>query len=93
MSFDCHTEVKAYNLRQPKGRKFTENELKGHRDRCYERYPLKNIDSLTVKEEQTYILLRDKKSLIYWGYPEQDQMCLIFSGNMVLIAGCSGAKK
>lgn len=41
LCFDCHAEVKAYNPHHPKGRKFTEKELKGHRDKCYERYSLK----------------------------------------------------
>jgi 5-methylcytosine-specific restriction endonuclease McrA len=35
LCFDCHAEVKAYNSKHPKGRKFTENELKKHRDLWY----------------------------------------------------------
>ena len=32
-------------------------------------------------------------SLIRWGYPEQDKLCPIFPGNIVLVAGCTGTKK
>ncbi len=95
LCFNCHAEVKAYNPRHPKGRKFTENELKGHRDKCYEMHSLKNTDGSTAKSVKIKHIFqpRDKKSLIHWGYQEQDQMCPIFPGNMVLVAGCSGAKK
>ena len=30
--FDCHAEIHSYNDRHPKGRKFTADELKGHKD-------------------------------------------------------------
>lgn len=95
LCFDCHAEVKAYNPRHPKGRKFTENELKGHRDKCYERYSLKNSDSSTLNPVKMKCIFpsHEKNSLIRWGYPEQDRVCPIFPGNMVLVAGCTGAKK
>jgi hypothetical protein len=35
LCFDCHAEVEHYNPQHPKGRKFTESELKGHRDAWY----------------------------------------------------------
>jgi hypothetical protein len=35
LCLDCHAEVKAYNPHHPKGRKFTESELKKHRDQWY----------------------------------------------------------
>lgn len=35
LCFDCHEEVGAYNPKHPKGRKFTPEELKGHRNRWY----------------------------------------------------------
>lgn len=35
LCFDCHAEVKAYDPRHPKGRKFTETELRAHRDNWY----------------------------------------------------------
>ncbi len=37
LCFDCHAEVRAYDPKHPKGRKFTTSELKGHRDRWYEK--------------------------------------------------------
>jgi hypothetical protein len=37
LCLDCHAEVKAYNSKHPKGRKYTEPELKQHRDRWYEK--------------------------------------------------------
>ncbi len=33
--FDCHQEIGAYDPKHPKGNKFTEAELKAHRDRVY----------------------------------------------------------
>lgn len=35
LCFDCHAEVNHYNPRHPKGRKFSEAELKSHRDNWY----------------------------------------------------------
>jgi len=35
LCFDCHAEVKSYNPKHPKGRKYTSSELKAHRDRWY----------------------------------------------------------
>lgn len=32
LCFDCHAEVNHYNIDHPKGRKFTPEELRGHRD-------------------------------------------------------------
>ncbi|MBN1933067.1 MAG: HNH endonuclease [Anaerolineae bacterium] len=37
LCFDCHAEVQSYNPRHPKGRKYTVEELKGHRDRWYKK--------------------------------------------------------
>ncbi len=37
LCFDCHAEVKAYNPKHPKGRQYTESELRGHRDRWYKK--------------------------------------------------------
>ena len=33
LCFDCHAEVRAYNPKHPKGRKYTESELRQHRNR------------------------------------------------------------
>ena len=35
LCFDCHTDVKSYNDRHPKGKKYTPSELKKHRDAWY----------------------------------------------------------
>jgi len=35
LCFDCHAEVKSYNPRHPKGRKYSEAELEEHRNRWY----------------------------------------------------------
>ena len=35
LCFDCHAEVEHYNPQHPRGRKFTESELKAHRDAWY----------------------------------------------------------
>jgi len=37
LCFDCHADVKAYNPRHPKGRKYTDSELIRHRNRWYEK--------------------------------------------------------
>ena len=37
LCFDCHAEVGSYNLRHPRGTKFTPEELRRHRDRWYEK--------------------------------------------------------
>ena len=37
LCLDCHAEVKAYNPHHPKGRKYTESELKMHRDEWYKK--------------------------------------------------------
>ena len=62
LCFDCHAEVKAYNSHHPKGRKFTEKELKGHRDKCYERYSLKNekVDDSELNSKKMKRILRSR---------------------------------
>jgi HNH endonuclease len=37
LCFDCHAEVKAYNPKHPKGRRYTESELRQHRNRWNEK--------------------------------------------------------
>lgn len=37
LCLDCHAEVKAYDPKHPKGRKYTESELIEHRNRWYEK--------------------------------------------------------
>lgn len=36
LCFDCHANVGNYNIEHPKGRKYTPNELRQHRDNWYE---------------------------------------------------------
>lgn len=47
LCFDCHADVKAYNPKHPKGRRFTESELRAHRDGWYQK----------VREQHTAIPL------------------------------------
>lgn len=35
--FDCHADMKSYDFKHPKGNKYTEAELRQHRDRWYEK--------------------------------------------------------
>ena len=95
LCFDCHAEVKSYNHHHPKGRRFTEKELKGHRDKCYERYSLKNSGSTTLNTEKPKSIFppQENMPLIRWGYPEQDKLCPVCPGNIVLVAGYTGSKK
>ncbi len=37
LCFDCHADVKAYNNKHPKGKKYTESELIKHRDGWYKK--------------------------------------------------------
>jgi hypothetical protein len=46
LCLNCHAEVKAYNPNHPKGRAYSESELKGHRDRWYAK--VTNSGSITV---------------------------------------------
>ncbi|MEZ4591594.1 MAG: HNH endonuclease [Chloroflexota bacterium] len=53
LCFDCHAEVKAYNPKHPKGRKYTDSELRAHRNRWYEKTkntfgPLANPDYIEL---------------------------------------------
>jgi hypothetical protein len=43
LCFDCHAEVKAYNPKHPKGRKYTNSELRQHRNRWYEKVKNENL--------------------------------------------------
>ena len=43
LCLDCHAEVKAYDPKHPKGRRYTESELGQHRDRWYEKVRSENL--------------------------------------------------
>lgn len=49
LCLDCHAEVKAYNPKHPKGRKYTETELIEHRNRWYEK--IRNKSFMLVHPE------------------------------------------
>jgi hypothetical protein len=49
LCFDCHAEVKAYNPKHPKGRQYTNSELKQHRDRWYNK--VRNNQFITTTPE------------------------------------------
>ncbi len=53
LCFDCHAEVRAYDPKHPKGKKFTESELKRHRDEWYKKVALTGI----VATNEEYIEL------------------------------------
>lgn len=59
LCFECHADVRAYDPKHPKGRKYTVSELKGHRDRWYEK--VRNSQALTTNPE--YIEL-DRKLFV-----------------------------
>jgi hypothetical protein len=56
--FDCHADVKSYNERHPKGRKYSVGELKAHRDNWYR----KVASSTGPVADATYVEL-DRKTL------------------------------
>ena len=94
LCFDCHAEVNSYNLRHPKGRKFTERELKGHRDRCYaQQSPLIQKKITHFEKSQPIFERKECNIATSWGYLLQDRLCPIFPGNLILIAGTTGMKK
>jgi hypothetical protein len=39
--FDCHADVEHYNIKHPRGRKFTATELKAHRQQWYSRFEVR----------------------------------------------------
>ena len=43
LCLDCHAEVKAYDPKHPKGRRYTESELGQHRDRWYKKVRSENL--------------------------------------------------
>ena len=49
LCFNCHAEVRAYDPRHPKGRRFTPSELRGHRDKWYEK--VRNSQGVTANPD------------------------------------------
>lgn len=69
LCFDCHADVKAYNPKHPKGRQYTESELKRHRDLWYSSCALEKTNN---KQEA---LPQQKRKEIKKGLPpKQKQM-------------------
>lgn len=56
LCFDCHADMRSYDHKHPKGTKYTESELKQHRDKWYEK--IKNNIGLANKDK---IVETDKK--------------------------------
>lgn len=55
MCFDCHSDVRAYDPTHPKGRKYTESELIGHRDTWYAKIrDSKGLEALNDIEMPSY---------------------------------------
>lgn len=61
LCFDCHAEVRAYNPRHPKGRKYTEKELKDHRNQWY--YQVQNRTINKDFKDFNFDLRSDRKTL------------------------------
>ena len=89
LCFDCHAEVKSYNPKHPKGRQFTPNELKGHRDKCYAKYSIlpKAADGVMTENVSSFLFpqnVLNNKSEIVWGYPTLDKNSPIEHGSIIL---------
>lgn len=95
LCLDCHAEVKSYNPKHPKGRRYTEAELKGHRDKCYEKYALEKITKNADEDEtkKTIFVAEKSEAVVKWGYSEQDILCPLYPGSLVLIAGYAQSLK
>lgn len=97
LCLDCHADVGSYNPRHPKGRKFTEKELKGHRDKYYTLFsniphrmePAGNCES----KKDPLFPPKDSTSIAAWGYPGFDKALPLLPGKMILVAGYTGTKK
>lgn len=97
LCLDCHADVGAYNPRHPKGRKYTEVELKGHRDKYYALFSnMPNRMEATKKQETgTEPLFQPKDGIATasWGYKDFDKLWPLLPGKMILVAGYTGTRK
>ena len=98
LCLNCHAEVKAYNPRHPKGRKYTETELRGHRDKYFAQYSTIASPPAAIDAKDTFIDWFGKTSEevihpITWGFLDIDTELPLRSGNLILIAGYTGAGK
>lgn len=98
LCLDCHADVESYNAHHPKGRKYTEKELKGHRDKCYASNAIvTDIHNDDCILEGTYArnLFNKENSneKVGWGYSEQDKLVPLDLGMIVMVAGCTESRK
>lgn len=98
LCLNCHAEVKAYNTHHPKGRKFTEEELKGHRDKCYAKHSTLTHFPDSFNAEEIFIDWFDKtssteKNMISWGYSALDKTIPLSSGSLIFVGGYTGSGK
>ncbi len=95
LCLNCHAEVKAYNPKHPKGRKYTENELREHRDKCYAKY--ENVNEPASVDEDSirtnFFKSRNYNSMFSWGHSIQEKRCPVMSGTLILVAGYTGEYK
>lgn len=98
LCLNCHAEVKAYNPRHPKGRKYTEAELKGHRDKYYAQYgTISNVPS-AIDATDAFMdwfdrSASDAEDNLVWGYPDLDRRMPLALGTVILIEGYTGSGK
>lgn len=98
LCFNCHAEVKAFNPRHPESRKYSEAELRGHRDKCFAKYDVSAKANVEKEKADPFInewLSNRAASLekITWGVSSIDEECRLNRGMLALIAGESGAGK
>lgn len=96
LCLDCHAEVRSYNPHHPKGRKFTETELKGHRDKCYALHSLIPASNTNTTEEKGNIFFpapKKEEAISSWGYMTHDKLCPLQPGTLILVAGYTETKK
>ena len=98
LCLNCHADVKAYNPRHPKGRKFTETELRGHRDKYFAQYGTIAAVPTAIDAEDTFMDWFDRSSMdalspITWGFRNLDASFPLRPGNVVLVAGYTSSGK
>ena len=61
LCFDCHADMRSYDHKHPKGNKYSESELKRHRDSWYEKVKgnigIANREAVVETDKQVYQLL------------------------------------
>ena len=89
--FDCHADIKAFNPHHPKGRKFTEKELKSLREQMYERFMGRSEETPNSKER--LFSSKNNSAKPIWGIQTLDRFSPVIPGSMILIAGYTGSRK